>query len=169
MSKSFDSLSDIEIARINKLVEILDKSGFDHLTIELGDFKLTVGTGNMNVEQPMAAPPVHLNEATRTVVPDVASAPAAPGVKPASTSKEGLVEVTAPTMGRFYSRPEPGVPPFVTAGTTVEPDATVGLIEVMKLFNSVSAGIAGTIEEICVEDAELVEYGQVLMRIRPSQ
>jgi acetyl-CoA carboxylase biotin carboxyl carrier protein len=70
-------------------------------------------------------------------------------------------------LGRFYSQPEPGAAPFVTVGSDVNEDTTVGLIEVMKTFNAVRAGVSGTVTEICAQDAELVEYGQVLLRVRP--
>ena len=68
----------------------------------------------------------------------------------------------------FYARPEPGAPPFVVIGAEVKKDTTVCLIEVMKTFNAMNAGVNGVITEICAEDAQLVEYGQVLFRVRPS-
>ena len=71
-------------------------------------------------------------------------------------------------MGRFYAKPEPGAAPFVTLGAKVDADASVGLIEVMKVFNSVRAGVSGIITEICVQDAQFIEYGQILFRIRPE-
>jgi acetyl-CoA carboxylase biotin carboxyl carrier protein len=81
---------------------------------------------------------------------------------------EGLLEITATTMGTFYSRPSPDAEPFVAVGSRIDPETTVGLIEVMKLFNGVAAGVTGTVEQICVEDAQLVEDGQVLVRVRPD-
>jgi acetyl-CoA carboxylase biotin carboxyl carrier protein len=71
-------------------------------------------------------------------------------------------------IGRFYSQPEPGAAPFVTPGSKVGPETTVGLVEAMKMFNAVHAGTTGTIAEVCVQDATIVEYGQVLFRVRPS-
>ena len=71
----------------------------------------------------------------------------------------------SPTVGVFYRSPAPGEPPFVEVGTRVEPDTIVCIIEVMKMMNSVPAGIAGTIAEIHAENAELVEYGQPLFRV----
>jgi acetyl-CoA carboxylase biotin carboxyl carrier protein len=71
-------------------------------------------------------------------------------------------------MGMFYAQPEPGAPPFVAIGTEVKKDTTVCLIEVMKTFNAMTAGVNGVITEICAENAQLVEYGQVLFRARPS-
>ena len=71
-------------------------------------------------------------------------------------------------MGRFYPQPEPGAPPFVTVGAEVVEDTVVGLIEVMKLFNTVQAGVRGTITEICAPAGEFLEYGTVLFRVRLS-
>jgi acetyl-CoA carboxylase biotin carboxyl carrier protein len=78
------------------------------------------------------------------------------------------VTIDAPMLGTFYRAEGPGRAPFVEVGSEVEPDTTVGIIEVMKMMNSVPAGVAGTIVEICRENAELVEFGQPLFRVRPA-
>jgi acetyl-CoA carboxylase biotin carboxyl carrier protein len=80
----------------------------------------------------------------------------------------GTIEIKAQIMGMFYAQPEPGAPPFVALGAEVKADTTVCLIEVMKTFNAMTAGVKGVITEICAENAQLVEYGQVLFRVRPS-
>ena len=74
--------------------------------------------------------------------------------------------ITATTMGRFYSRPDPNSPPYVQVGAPVEADDTVCLIEVMKLFNAITAGVTGTVMKVCVEDAAVVEFGQVLFYVK---
>ena len=79
-----------------------------------------------------------------------------------------MVEIKSPLMGMFYAQAEPGAAPFVTVGATVEADTTVGLVEVMKTFNGVSAGVRGKIVEVCAPDGQLVEYGQVLFRVLPE-
>jgi oxaloacetate decarboxylase alpha subunit len=162
-----DTLSDAEIANIGKLVEVLDRSAFDFLTLEQSGFRLTVGKGAV-AAAPVAAGPAPTAAAASAPAPQVnaATTAAVPGAEPAAMP--GTVEVKATTMGRFYSRPEPAADPFVAVGTEVNEDSTVGLIEVMKLFNSMSAGVSGEVAEICVQDGDLVEYGQVLMRIRPA-
>ena len=81
---------------------------------------------------------------------------------------DGSVAVVAPTMGAFYSRPGPSSPPFAEVGASVDADDTVGLIEIMKVFNNVNAGISGIVTEVCVADGEAIEFGQVIMRIRPN-
>jgi biotin carboxyl carrier protein len=89
-----------------------------------------------------------------------------PADVPAPAS-EGLV-VEAPMLGTFYRAPGPGEPPFVEVGSTVEPTSVVCIIEVMKMMNSVPAGVAGTIVEVCCENAQPVEYGQPLFRVQPA-
>ena len=74
--------------------------------------------------------------------------------------------VIAPNLGTFYRSPKPGSPPFVELGQQVAADTEICLLEVMKLFTSVNAGVAGTIMKVCAADAELVEGGQVLFYIR---
>ena len=73
--------------------------------------------------------------------------------------------IDAPMLGTFYRAPAPGEEPFVDVGSQVEPDTVVGLIEVMKMMNSVEAGAAGTIVAVCAENAEIVEAGAPLFRI----
>lgn len=177
MISTFDRLTDKEIEKIGRLVQTLDQSGFDFLKLELGDIKLTIGKGDAPsdlgaaVTAPVASPPKSAALPASHTAP-ASAAPAAPEPAPSRSKNadlQGTVAVLATTMGRFYARPEPSAPPFVTVGADVEEDATVGLIEVMKLFNSVQAGVGGVIAEICVEDAQFVEHGQVLMRIKPAK
>ncbi len=73
--------------------------------------------------------------------------------------------IDSPMLGTFYRAPAPGEEPFVDVGAAVEPDTVVGLIEVMKMMNSVEAGVAGTIVEVCAENAAVVEAGAPLFRI----
>ena len=86
----------------------------------------------------------------------------------ASTSTDASVSISAPMLGTFYRAPAPGAPPFVDVGAAVEHDTVVCLIEVMKMMNPVSAGVAGTIVDVCADNAALVEHGAVLFRVRPD-
>lgn len=76
--------------------------------------------------------------------------------------------IKAPLLGIFYRRPQPGSPPYVEVGSLVDENTTVALMEVMKLFNPVRAGVMGRIHKICIEDGELVEYNQVLFLLKPE-
>jgi acetyl-CoA carboxylase biotin carboxyl carrier protein len=79
----------------------------------------------------------------------------------------GLVAVRSPMVGTFYLRPSPDQPPFVTVGATVQADDTVCLVEVMKMFNTVKADVAGTVERILVETGKPVQHDQIVMLIKP--
>ena len=75
--------------------------------------------------------------------------------------------MTAPLLGTFYVAPEPGAPPFVQIGQQITEDTTCGLIEVMKVFNSVRAAVKGTVVEVVVQNGQFVEYGQTLFLVKP--
>jgi biotin carboxyl carrier protein len=77
------------------------------------------------------------------------------------------VAIESPLLGTFYRADAPGRAPFVDVGSEVEPDTVVAIVEVMKMMNSVQAGVAGTVEEVCAANADLVEQGQPLYRVRP--
>jgi acetyl-CoA carboxylase biotin carboxyl carrier protein len=111
---------------------------------------------------PQAAAPVSPERpaAAAATPPDSSDAAAA---APAAGAHEATV--TAPSLGAFYHAPRPDLPPYVTVGARVEPDTTIGLIEAMKVFTAVSAGVHGVVQEILVANNEFVEYGQPLMRI----
>ena len=173
MDNALGSLSDDEVRQIGQLIEALDCSTFDFLQLEVGDLKLAVGKGNVpsilvaEPQRPATPPP------QPTVVP-VAPGPAAPSKPPSQVAedtgaREGTVTIDAALLGQFYAQPEPGAAPFVSVGSEVTEDTTVGLIEVMKTFNAVASGVSGVITEICVQNAQLVEFGQVLFRVRPNR
>jgi biotin carboxyl carrier protein len=81
-------------------------------------------------------------------------------------AKPELVAVRAPLPGTFYRAPRPGAAPFVEVGSQVSADTVIGIVETMKLMNSVHAGVAGTVAEFCVQNAEFAAHGATLLRIR---
>ena len=142
---------------LREILDLIDSSKFDYFEIEYRGLKLTVS------KTPVSAP-------ARTAAPATAAAPeSAPGPRKHREIPAGLAAIPAPMVGIFYPAPEPGAPPFVSPGDRVEPDTTVGLIEVMKVFTAVTAGIGGTIEEALAADAKGVEYGEPLFLVRPDE
>jgi acetyl-CoA carboxylase biotin carboxyl carrier protein len=79
-----------------------------------------------------------------------------------------LKEIRSPMVGTFYKAPEPGAEPYIKVGNRVTPGQTVCIIEAMKIMNEIEAEIAGVVREVCVEDAQPVEFGQVLFRVDPN-
>src|SRR5205814_896478 len=93
------------------------------------------------------------------------SATAAPaGAAPA---KAQLVDIKSPMVGPFYSAPEPGAGPYVKVGSRVAAGQVVCIIEAMKIMNEIEAEVAGLVREVCVENAQPVEFGQPLFRVDP--
>lgn len=85
-----------------------------------------------------------------------------------ASAGDGLVEVTAPMVGTFYRAPAPGAAPFVEVGSEVEEATQLCILEVMKLMNSVVAGVRGVVAEVCIDNGAPVQFGDVLFRIRPA-
>jgi acetyl-CoA carboxylase biotin carboxyl carrier protein len=105
-----------------------------------------------------------------------APAPAASGAAPAQVEAErearrasaALKEIKSPMVGTYYKSPEPGADAYVKVGSRVSPGQTVCIIEAMKIMNEIEAEIAGIVREILVDDAQPVEFGQVLFRVDPN-
>jgi acetyl-CoA carboxylase biotin carboxyl carrier protein len=140
---------------VREILRIIDESELDELRIETDGLSLHVIRGDV-------APSDELDPEPRAAKPEPTSHVATP-VGP----DDGLT-IVSPMIGLFYRAPAPGEAPFVEAGTHVDPDTIVGIIEVMKMMNSVPAGIAGTIVAIHVENGQPVEYGQPLFRVEAT-
>jgi acetyl-CoA carboxylase biotin carboxyl carrier protein len=159
------------------ILKLLEESAFDELELENGDIRIHAskrgrigafeGRG-LEDRQSSPAGGTKRAEGSPPFSPDMPAPgkepPLASGIPgpPQGEPLEGLVAVRAPMLGTFYRTPKPGAPPFVEVGAVVEPDDPVGIIEVMKLFNTVKAGVQGRIVRICAEQGQLVEYQQVL-------
>ena len=170
---------------ISQLLKLIDESPFDELHLEIGDFKLMVGKGGSRIITPslQTSSPEPSRPAVKqeplpkrnsggnnpeVQVPVQAEKPKVGLFDSTPYEKDGLLPVKAPTLGIFYRSPKPGAPPFVDEGKYVEENDTVCLIEVMKLFNAVKAGVKGRIVKICAENNQMVEYNQVLFLLKPE-
>jgi acetyl-CoA carboxylase biotin carboxyl carrier protein len=134
---------------VREIIRLIDESEGEELRVETERFSLYVRRDG--------------DEPAR--IPDV---PESTGAATPTVDRE-LHTVASPMLGTFYRAQAPGAPPFVDVGARVEPDTIVCLIEVMKMMNSVPAGVVGTIVEVCAENAELVENGAPLFQVRPDR
>jgi acetyl-CoA carboxylase biotin carboxyl carrier protein len=161
-----------------KILRLIDESDFDFFQLELGDLKITLNKGGP-IPTLSANPSAPSFQATAPVTPEKPTSAPTPeaadrvGEQPEvsirdTIATDGLVPITAPLLGTFYAQPQPGAPPFVKIGSSVDEDTTVGLIEVMKVFNSITAGVSGVITDILAKNGQFVEYGQRLFLVRPS-
>jgi acetyl-CoA carboxylase biotin carboxyl carrier protein len=142
---------------VQDILRLLDGMPYQELELETSSFRLTLR---------------RTADGGWTQATEVLGArPAADGAHPEASASggEGLVDVRAPLLGTFYRAPRPGAPPFVTVGGDVGPDTVVCIIETMKLMNSVTAGVTGTVAAILLENAQFAPQGAVLMRIRPAE
>jgi acetyl-CoA carboxylase biotin carboxyl carrier protein len=141
-------LTDDDVREILRLID--ESEDLQELRIETGELSLYVLRG----------------EAPAPAAEAESVAEAEPGSLP---PVDGLLTVSAPMLGTFYRAEAPGATPFVDVGARVEPDTVVCLIEVMKMMNSIPAGVAGTVVEVVAANAEPVEYGEALFKIRAAQ
>ncbi len=140
--------------RIRELIELVQASGIGEVTIEEGEMRVTV---RRSEEAAPTAPAQVVAEAAEPL----------PAGEPAEGRTNGLVRVEAPMVGVFYRAPQPGAPAFVEVGDTVAQGQTLCLLEAMKLFNEVKAELDAVVQAICVENAQPVEYGQLLFELEP--
>jgi acetyl-CoA carboxylase biotin carboxyl carrier protein len=149
---------------IEALVRTFDGSDWDEMRVVVDGFELYLSKNPADRGRLASMPSSAVSSAT--------DKPPSPSAK--STSKpaaidvpEGMVVVRAPNLGTFYRAPKPGASPYVSIGQKVEPETELCLIEVMKLFTSVTSGVGGTVRKILAEDSQLVEFDQPLFLIDP--
>jgi acetyl-CoA carboxylase biotin carboxyl carrier protein len=152
---------------VREILRIIDESDLDELSIETDGFSLHVRKGGAPSGDASARSDLGSADARSGDVPPRTPLERAP-VSPSAPRDDGLVEIPSPMLGTFYRAEAPGAAPFVDVGAKVEPETTVCIIEVMKMMNSVPAGVSGTISEIVPENGQLVEYGQPLFRVTPD-
>ena len=146
---------------IEHLIKVLDDSDIDSLEIERGGTRIRLGKTPIHPVT-VGSPPSQDEQA-------VSSDPLVQDSPTSFDAKSGsLVEVTAPMVGTFYLAPTPDSPSYVDIGAEVKPGDGLCIIEAMKLMNELESEVAGTIVEICVENAQPVEYGQVLFLVDPA-
>src|SRR5574340_367218 len=165
---------DFDLEELVAIIELLDKTEFTDFRFEKGDLRIAVRRGAVLPDDvsssAVAVPTVATAQASRSAAPApttavvAAPSPARPATAPVA---DGDVVVTAPMLGTFYRAPKPGEPAFVEVGDKVDADAVLCIVEVMKLMNSIPAGVRGEITAVYAADGDLVEFGQPLFAIRP--
>ena len=155
-----------DLALLKELLALLDASSATTIEIRRGftTYRVSreVGGGGAVV---MPAGPGHYAAAPGAVH---AAAPAGAPPAEAAGPATRLVEVKSPMVGTFYRAPEPGADPYVKPGSRVTSGQTLCIIEAMKIMNELESEVAGVVREVLVEDAQPVEFGQVLFRVDPN-
>ena len=154
--------------QLHRLLEVLSDSDIQEFRLEGDDFRLEVRRNLPAVA--VAAAPVAAVPAAPAAPMQVSHEVSAPSTPPPAVpaSRSDLVDVTAPMVGTFYRAPAPGEAPFVEVGTRIGVGQTVCILEAMKLMNELESEAAGEVVEILVDNGTPVEFGQVLMRVKPG-
>ena len=163
----------IDLEFLRGLIGAVDESGIDSLEISRGGTRIRIA--KTPPPAPAAATVAHAApqvvdlsaRAAAPAAPAPAAAAAAPA--PAAAPASNLVEVKSPMVGTFYRSPAPEAPAYVEPGSRITRGQTLCILEAMKLMNELPSEVAGIVREICVENGEPVEYGQVLFRVEPAE
>lgn len=164
---------------IQELIKLLNKSNLTEFIMEQGDFKITIRTkkyGKIKTQQivPAQQQIVPLQTAP---VPNPQYMPSAAPSKSESTNQdeeapvgttESYIEIRSPIVGTFYRSASPEKPPYVKVGDLIEEGTVVCIVEAMKLFNEIESEVSGKVVKVMVEDAQPVEYDQVLFLVDPN-
>ena len=148
----------VDISRLKELIELMQEHELNEVDLKQAEQRIRLRRG------PEGAPVAYTAPAAAAPAP-VASAPAAADSAPAAD--DNSIYILSEAVGTFYSKPKPDKPSFVNVGDKINEDTIVCLIEAMKLFNEVPAGVSGTVAEILVKDGDPVDHGMKLFRLDP--
>ena len=158
MSGSQQSFDVFDVRKIRKLISLMQENDLTEIDLKHADSAVRIKRGGevASYSAPAIAQPV---------------APAAPAesAAPAQSAEEArMVVIKSPMVGTFYSASSPDAPPFAKVGDHIGPEKTVCIVEAMKVFNEIPAGVSGQIVSILVENGAPVEFGQPLIKVDPG-
>jgi acetyl-CoA carboxylase biotin carboxyl carrier protein len=156
---------DIDIKKIQELIEMMKANGLEELEIQQGDNKVVLKRHfPHSVRHAAAHQPISIQGAGFEPPPAASDASAHAGVQ----TEKNLIEIKSPIVGTFYAKPSPDAESYVEVGSKVDSRTVVCIIEAMKVMNEIKAETDGTVVETCVRNGQAVEYGQVLFKVRPD-
>lgn len=158
-----------DVKTVKELIELMDKFDLSEVDLNDGDQRIRLRRGGKIATAVSTLPnliPQPITAPTTVASTSIANSPTPPTASnPTAPSEKKYLEIKSELVGTFYSRPAPDKEPFVKVGTKVTPDTVVCTVEAMKIFNSITAKVSGTIAEILVKDGQFVEYDQVLFKV----
>lgn len=144
-----------EVGKIRELIELMQEHELNEVDLKQADQRIRLRRGGEPVIYSAPAPQAH--------------APAAPASSDAAPADEGdFVFIESPTIGTFYSKPKPDTPDFVKVGDVVSPDTVVCIVEAMKMFNEITAGVSGKIVEVLAKNEDAVDNNKPLFKVAPN-
>jgi acetyl-CoA carboxylase biotin carboxyl carrier protein len=146
-----------DVKKVRRLIALMKEHELSELDLQQGETRVRLRRGGEVVTQAVA--PVAAPQAPPPAAPAAASPPAA---------DDRMVEITSPMVGTFYKASGPDAPPFIKVGDRIGPEKTVCIVEAMKVFNEIPAGVSGQVVAILVENGAPVEFGQPLIKVDPE-
>jgi acetyl-CoA carboxylase biotin carboxyl carrier protein len=148
-----------DVRKIRRLVELMNEHDLTEIDLRNADIRIRLRKGHETIVTsmaPVAAPPA---------APAVAAAAPPQRTAEKAADEEYVVYIKSIMVGTFFASPSPDAPPFVKVGDYVGPDSTVCIIEAMKVFNEIPAGISGQVMAVLAQNGDPVEYGQPLFKL----
>lgn len=159
----------IDLRYVKKLIDMIDESTVDSIEITSDKgMKIRISKSPQHRGTVQVAAPVAMPVAAPAVAPRLTPGDGLPAVPEDAPAKETLLEVKSPMVGTYYQSPDPGGKAYVSPGDRVKSGQIVCIIEAMKIMNEIESEFSGVIREVLVQNAQPVEYGQVLFRIAPN-
>ncbi len=159
----------MEYKQIQELIKTINKSNISELSIEQGDFKITIKQESAVQTQYVAPPPMPVAQYSPAPAAEAApAAPAAAAPKPAAPAENDKhIEIKSPMIGTFYRSPSPDKPVFVNVGDEIKKGEVLCIIEAMKLFNEIECEMNCRVIKVVADDSTPVEYDQPLFIVEP--
>jgi len=151
-----------DLATVKSLIRLMSRHDLSELDLTDGDQRIRLRRG---ARITTVAAPISVQQ---PVVSGAVPTPVAPTVAPTPAPATNLIEIKSQGVGTYFAQEKEGAAPYVTIGLRVTPMTTVGLVEAMKVFSEIPAGVSGVVREILVKNGEAVEYNQVLFRVDPA-
>ena len=155
----------MDFKKIKKLVSLVETSDISSLSVEEDNLKVEIKRESVQPSIQQAAPAIIQ---PTPMAPPVAESPTETPTDAPKETDPNLIEIKSPMVGVFYSAQNPESSPFVSTGTSIQKGDVVCIIEAMKLFNEIESEVSGTIEKVCLENGDAVEFGQALFLVRPN-
>lgn len=149
----------MNLKELKEMIALMNENGLVEIEIEREGLRVRIRRG-------ISGAPEITQE--KYIIQPTGVTPLAPAAKEAAPSETKRVEIKAPMVGTFYRAPAPDAPPFVEAGSDIEPGQVICIIEAMKLMNEIKAEVKGKVVDILVENTQPVEFGQVMFLIEPA-
>ncbi|MCX8052266.1 MAG: acetyl-CoA carboxylase biotin carboxyl carrier protein [Armatimonadetes bacterium] len=159
---------EIDVSKVKKLVELVEKHNLQELTVEEDDLCVTI-KGSSPSAHLVTQPPTQPTIVEHECAPEASDTQSQPEPRSEEKLDGNVVDIVAPLVGVFYRSPAPDAPPFVEVGDTIEVGTEVGLIEAMKVFSPIPSEVAGEVVEILADNGKLVQQGEVLVRVKVAE